>query len=269
MSGEIIVPLRIYNLATPVSAYCSRIKNNSRLHEGDTISERLTGLNKYIEIVKQAWAVGTKAEEDRQAEEDRKAYQEEVSQLQQAIDGLEKVPGKVTTELMIEGRIVGLGFTDPPNPEIIAIPQVEWAFLTIDSFNEKVEGEAGSYSQVKVIDVEKFVDELDKEGATVRRGDSQSEKVNGTPPREPQRDHKQQPGLSKQDQRISAILEIVDEIGFTANAIPDGGKARMKRELCAQEGGLFTSSTFDAAWKTMRKARPPLIEMENNQKYIP
>lgn len=264
MSGEIIVPLRIYNLATPVSAYCSTIKHNAPLYDGETISEKLTGLNTFIEIVKQGWKVST-----HHTEEDRKAYEEEVSQLQQAIDGLEKVPGKVTTELMIEGRIVGLGFTDPPNPEIIAIPQVEWAFLTIDSFNEKVEGEAGSYSQVKVIEVEKFDDELNKEGATVRRGDSQSEKVSGTPPKEPQRDHKQQPGLSKQDQRISAILEIVDEIGFTANAIPDGGKARMKRELCAQEGGLFTSSTFDAAWKTMRRARPPLIEMENNEKYIP
>ena len=263
MSGAIIVPLRIYNLATPVSAYCSTIKHNAPLYDGDTISEKLTGLNKFIEIVKQGWKVST------QREEDRKSYQEEVNQLQQAIDGLEKVPGKVTTELMIEGKIVGLGFTDPPNPEIIAIPQVEWAFLTIDSFNEKVEGEAGSYSQVKVIEVEKFVDELDKENTTVRRDDSQSEKVNGTPPKEPQRDHKQQPDLSKQDQRISAILKIVDEIGFTANAIPDGGKARMKRELCAQEGGLFTSSTFDAAWKIMRKARPPLIEMENNQKYIP
>lgn len=48
--------------------------------------------------------------------------------------------------------------------------------------------------------------------------------------------------------RIDAIMIAINAKGWNAQAIPDGGKAALK-EICLKQAQLFTTSTFDAAWK--------------------
>lgn len=51
----------------------------------------------------------------------------------------------------------------------------------------------------------------------------------------------------RREKQQSAILEVIEELGYQAMAIPDGGKAKIKSILLGRPQ-MFTPSGFDHAW---------------------
>lgn len=66
-------------------------------------------------------------------------------------------------------------------------------------------------------------------------------------------------------QQINGILVAVAASGYDAQAIPDGGKAAVKKACKAALPSLFTDSSFDHAWKAASKTGK--VAMANKEKY--
>jgi hypothetical protein len=66
--------------------------------------------------------------------------------------------------------------------------------------------------------------------------------------------------------RANAIVKAAKELFEDPMKIPDGGKSELRELLCRKQKNLFTQSTFDAAWKYLRKKN--FVQMENHKDYI-
>lgn len=73
---------------------------------------------------------------------------------------------------------------------------------------------------------------------------------------------------SKKEKQFDAILDALDTLGHEHLSIPKGGKAAAKK-LCIKQQTVFSESAFVHVWKAMRKIKPPLVQMADQEKFTP
>lgn len=71
--------------------------------------------------------------------------------------------------------------------------------------------------------------------------------------------------VGKRQQQIAKIKDVIKIFGFDCMAIPDGGRSEMKKYCLSNHPRLFTSNSFDGAWKDGRKEE--LFKMASHFKY--
>ena len=70
---------------------------------------------------------------------------------------------------------------------------------------------------------------------------------------------------SKKSQRVSGIITLAEIWFDDLMNIPDKGKSNLKQTLCELNPSLYTSASFDEAWKDARKENR--VKMKNHQQY--
>ncbi len=190
---------RIRNIALTIGEMKSKAMRS--LHfEGTPIIRRIEEELHQIEITKQVWARCHKSERD------RKECDEDIQSHEKSIKFLVSLTEQSIMNSLIEGRLVGIGLTNPQKPAMQAIPQSTWVFLELDYDTERAEGEAGLYAEVRVIGRDIFCEEMGKDGLLKR-----DEII------EPRRSKKNNDGktgiLEKQIAAVEAVVTSMKEEG--------------------------------------------------------
>jgi hypothetical protein len=72
-------------------------------------------------------------------------------------------------------------------------------------------------------------------------------------------------GKGKRNKQVNVILKAVINFEYDPLNIPEGGKAKIKKE-CLKNKSLFTESAFKRAW--IESGRRGLIRMKDKEKYL-
>lgn len=70
--------------------------------------------------------------------------------------------------------------------------------------------------------------------------------------------------MSKREQQFAKIQEVITQLNFDKNNIPDKGKSAIKK-LCLNSPHLFTSHGFNHAWK--EGVKDNMFRMANHEKF--
>ncbi len=68
--------------------------------------------------------------------------------------------------------------------------------------------------------------------------------------------------LGRREQQLFLITEVIVRLGYNPLAIPNGGKAKIKK-ICEENNSLFKETSFDHAWKEAR--RQGKVQMANHE----
>ncbi len=77
-------------------------------------------------------------------------------------------------------------------------------------------------------------------------------------------DQEEEKPIARRDRQIDKIIKCAKTNDYNLMAIPEGGKAEIKKD-CLLDGALFTDEGFNHAWKEAKKRG--LIEIANKEKY--